>query len=128
MSQKPVAQKLLIKENYKVLILNEPEGYRAKLGKLPDNVMVITTPSAEAFDLIQVFVTSKRDLGAQLPKLKPLLLTNGLLWVTYPKGTAKIKADINRDSIWKYASTLGLQAVAIVAIDETWSAMRLKLT
>lgn len=33
--KKTVAQKLFIKENCKILIVNEPEGYRQVLGELP---------------------------------------------------------------------------------------------
>ncbi len=49
-----------------------------------------------------------------------------MLWVTYPKGTSKVKADINRDIIREYARTIGLEAVALVSVDDTWSALRLK--
>jgi hypothetical protein len=46
--------------------------------------------------------------------------------VTYHKGTSHVRSDINRDSIWRYAQTLGLAAVAIIAVDEDWAALRLK--
>ena len=51
----------------------------------------------------------------------------GIIWVTYPKGTAKIKSDINRDSIREYTATVGLEAVAIFSLDDDWSALRLKV-
>jgi hypothetical protein len=35
--------------------------------------------------------------------------------------------DINRDSIAAYAATIGLQAVAMISVDEDWSALRLKV-
>ena len=38
----------------------------------------------------------------------------------------RVKTDIDRDDIWAYGLTIGLQAVAQVAIDDDWSAMRLK--
>ena len=60
-------------------------------------------------------------------RLKAGLKPKGLLWITYPKGAAKIKSDITRDRIWRYAKTGGLDGVAMVAVDDTWSAMRLKL-
>jgi hypothetical protein len=50
-----------------------------------------------------------------------------LLWISYPKGAARIKSDITRDPIWRTARTLGLEGVAMVAVDDTWSAMRLKV-
>jgi len=126
MSSKPIAQKLQIKENYKVLLVNEPKDYRSMLGRLPANVTVLTEP-AEPIDVAQVFVTSKRGLESQLSKLKSALSPKGLLWVTYPKATSKVKADINRDIIRQFAQKIGLQAVAMISIDETWSALRLKI-
>ena len=125
MSDKSVAQKLLIKENYKVLLVNEPKDYREILGELPPNVTILTELGG-LVDLVQVFLTSKMELETQLRRLKSLLKPKGLLWLTYPKGTAKVKADINRDSIREDAKTLGLEAVAMISVDDTWSAMRLK--
>ena len=95
---------------------------------LPAGVAVATDPvSPGPFDLIQAFVSSQAAFEAQLSGLKALLKPKGLLWITYPKGAAKIKSDITRDTIWRYAKTVGLDGVAMVAVDDTWSAMRLKL-
>ena len=126
MSDKSVAEKLLIRPGQKILLVNQPKGYRAVLGAIPKGVTLLKE-AAEAADLIQVFVGSRKDLEAQLPRLKPLLAPKGLLWVTYPKGTSKRKSDINRDSIAAYAGTIGLQAVAMISVDADWSALRLKV-
>jgi hypothetical protein len=126
MSDKSVAEKLLMKPGQKVLLVKTPKGYKALLGEIPKGVKVLKE-AAEAIDLIQVFVASRADLEEQLPGLKPLLAPKGLLWVTYPKGTSKQKSDINRDSIAAYANTIGLQAVAIFSVDDDWSALRLKV-
>ena len=96
MPDKTVAQKLLIKENYKVVFINEPKNYIAILGELPINVTILAEPNTSV-DLIQFFVTSKKELEENLNDLKSNLSPKGLLWVTYPKGTSKIKTDINRD-------------------------------
>ncbi len=37
------------------------------------------------------------------------------------------KTDINRDSIVEYARSIGMEGVAMISIDEDWSALRLKL-
>ena len=126
MSDKSVAEKLLIRPGQKILLVNQPKGYRAVLGAIPKGVTLLKE-AAEAADLIQVFVGSRKDLEAQLPRLKPLLAPKGLLWVTYPKGTSKRKSDINRDSIAAYAGTIGLQAVAMISVDDDSSALRLKV-
>ncbi len=126
MSDKSISQKLLIKPGYKVLLINSPAGYQSSLGELPSKA-VISTQSSEPVDLVQVFVSSKAELEAHLNQIKPLLKPGGLLWVTYPKGTSKTKVDINRDSIREYAQSIGLQAVAMISIDDTWSGLRLKV-
>jgi hypothetical protein len=128
MSDRTISQKLLIKEGYRVLVMNAPEGYLALLADLPAGVAVVTDLNGTgSFDLIQAFVSSQAAFEVQLGELKALLKPKGLLWITYPKGAAKIKSDITRDTIWRYAKTVGLDGVAMVAVDETWSAMRLKL-
>ena len=126
MPDKTIAQKLAIKEASRVFIVNAPRGYKSKLGALPGNARVVATPT-KGIDVIQVFVASRKELEAHLPKLKPLLAPRGILWVTYPKGTSKTRTDINRDNIRAYARSLGLEAVAIFAVDDEWSALRLKM-
>ncbi len=85
----------------------------------------LTRESGQA-DLIQLFVGSRKELEANLLPLKGCLKPKGLLWVSYPKETSKVKTDINRDTIGLYAQSIGLQPVAMISIDETWSALRLK--
>jgi hypothetical protein len=126
MSEKTTCQKLLIKEGQTVLILNPPQGYLDSLSDLPPEVTILEKTGGMA-DIIQVFVTSLREVKEQLPSLKAILKPKGILWMTYPKGTSKVKTDLNRDILREYALTVGLEAVALFAVDETWSAMRLKV-
>lgn len=127
MSEKTIVQKLFIKSNTKVLLINPPEGYLTRIGNLPEAVTILSS-SSHPVDVIQVFVNNRAELEAQLPHLKGLLTPKGILWVTYHKGTSKVKTDINRDTINAYALTIGLIGVAMVSIDDDWSALRLKPT
>lgn len=126
MPDKSVAQKLSFKENYTVLLLNEPENYRATLGEMPAKVTILTEAKG-LVDLAQVFITSKKEMAATLKKLRASLKPSGLLWLTYPKGTSKVKADINRDIIREYVEANGYKTVSLIAVDDTWSALRLKV-
>ena len=126
MSDKTLAQKLMIKEGRRVLLVDPPDGYSATLGDLPEQATV-ATESSEPVDIIQVFVKNRQELEAQLSKLKPLVKAKGMIWVTYYKGTSKTKTDINRDSIAAYARSLGMEGIAMISIDDDWSALRLKL-
>ena len=126
MSEKTVAQKLLIKQGRTLLLVNPPKGYKSLLGELPKGVRLVKAPT-QPVDVIQVFVANRSELEKQLPRLKAALAPNGLLWVTYHKGTSKIKTDIHRDSINAYARSIGLEGIAMISIDEDWSALRLKV-
>jgi hypothetical protein len=129
MSTKSVAEKLLIKKGDRVLIRNEPIGYRETLGPLPEGASIATRPG-EPVDLIQVFVTSMEELKDVFLSLKGYVKRGGLIWVTYPKGTSQFakerRVDVSRDAIAEYAREHSYQAVAMVSVDDTWSALRLK--
>lgn len=124
-SKKSLTSKLFIKEHYTILLVNSPDDYQSLLGPLPNGVN-ITTEVGPDVDFIQVFFMNRDEMEKQLGNLKDHLKQDGWLWVSYPKGSSKIKTDINRDSIWKFAKELGLKAVHQISINETWSAMRFR--
>jgi hypothetical protein len=49
-----------------------------------------------------------------------------ILWVAYPKLSSGLAADLSRDIIHALAPKYGLDTVSQIAIDEDWSALRLK--
>ena len=126
MPEKTVAEKLLFKPGKKILIVSPPEGMDALLGPLPAGIELLTEASVPA-DIILVFVRDRREMEAQLPRLKATLHPKGALWVAYYKGSARVATDIHRDSLNAYAGTLGMTGVAIISIDQDWSALRLKV-
>ena len=126
MPEKTVAEKLLFKPGKKILIVNSPEGMDALLGPLPAGIELLPEASVP-LDIILVFVRDRREMEAQLPHLIEALHPKGALWVAYYKGSARVATDIHRDSLNAYAGTLGMTGVAIISIDQDWSALRLKV-
>ncbi|NJD10463.1 MAG: hypothetical protein FIB01_08540 [Gemmatimonadetes bacterium] len=61
-----------------------------------------------------------------MPKSRPYLGPAAILWVTYPKLTSRAAGELNRDALFGLMRGHGFQAVAQVAVDDTWSAMRFK--
>jgi len=96
------------------------------MGKLPEGSIILSDSSC-LVEVIQVFIANRMEMEAQLPRLKELLAPKGMMWVTYHKGTSKVKTDINRDTINAYAHSIKLEGVAMISIDDNWSALRLKL-
>ena len=126
MSGKSVAERLLSKKGYKVYVIDPPPGYMVTI-QAQAREANISDKRVPAPDLIQLFVSSDAELRKKLPLTKGLLSPQVVLWVAYPKGTSKLRADLNRDTIRAYAEGIGLEAVSLIAIDDVWSALRLKL-
>ncbi len=120
-----VARKLLIKAGHRVGLVNPPSGYLDRLHPLPDGAGVVKSTSA-AVDVLQVFVRDTGELRKVNRKVFQRVKPDGVLWVCYPKGGAKASTDLNRDVLWKAMEKNGLVGVTLVAIDDTWSAMRFR--
>ena len=124
MNHNAVLAKLRMKSGQRAIIIGAPDSYKPVLAAIPEGVEVAETLEGQ-FDFIQVFVTQKGDAERQAPALKAAMKRGALLWVSYPKGKS-IPTDLNRDILWQALGDFGLQGVAMIAIDEVWSAMRLK--
>jgi hypothetical protein len=76
-------------------------------------------------DSLVFFVHNSSELSQNLSKLSAAAQRHSLLWLAYPKA-GQLNTDLNRDGIRKYAVEHGLDTVRQIAIDDTWSALRLK--
>lgn len=125
MAESRLAQKLGIKSDQKILIMNAPEGYLTALGMLPASTEV--KPDIEdGFEFVQVDVSNKADIDKHAETAIEALKHGGMLWFSYPKKTSKVKTDITRDIGWETLKDAGWRPVFQIAIDETWSALRLR--
>lgn len=111
--------------------------------KFKDTATVINAPSALEKELIQwgfknafdkkeksantlVFLNNNKEYLDFLNKQLKNVAYDSVLWFAYPKGTSKVKTDINRDSIRVTGEEYGITTVIAVSIDETWSALRFR--
>lgn len=124
MTNSNLLSKLKYRPEYHVLIINAPEGYLRNLEGI-DYQTELTGFSGKA-DMIQIFVYSKDDVDWFVPEAIQRLKYDGLLWMAYPKGTSGIKTDVSRDKGWDALKTSGLLGIALIAIDDTWAAMRFR--
>jgi hypothetical protein len=118
---KSLADKLRLLPGKRGLVLSPPPAYLEQLGSAAP---VDLQPHQPPYDVVQLFVTGAGDLQAQLAAARPVLGPAAILWVTYPKLTSKAAGELNRDVLYGLMQEQGFQAVAQIAVDETWSAMR----
>ena len=122
MSDKSVAEKARIKPGASIAVVSAVPGVVEALG-LPDDVRFVEPDVAE---LVFLFVMTRADLDALMPKAVKALSSDAVLWVFYRKGSKAAGLDMNRDSVWAVAERLGMRPLGLIGIDETWSAFRLR--
>ena len=76
-------------------------------------------------DCIHLFVTAYPDLEQQLGDLKSQIVSNGMIWVSWPKRAAKVPTDVTEDRIRQLAISCGLVDVKVCAVDSVWSGLKL---
>jgi hypothetical protein len=129
----PMAKKLRFAAEYRVAVLNAPDGYLKLLQPGPPAVDADLQPQA-AYDAVQLFVRSVEELRRLGPAAIQAIKPKGLLSVTYPKGgQTKGATDLpatpwwmQRDVLGEITSERGYKPVAFVAIDADWTALRFK--
>ena len=120
MTDKSVAERLQVK------------GLRrlAVLGASPDLDRAVGLSEVRAevalADVLLFVAPDRARLEAGLPKVLAAARPTAILWVAYPKLSSSLASDLSRDAIRALAPRHGLDTVSQIAIDEDWSAMRLK--
>jgi hypothetical protein len=123
-SKRSLVQKLGIKAGFKLMLLNPPENYEATLGTLPENVTVLIALDQGPFDFVHFFTKDKDTLEDQFPNLKQALVSNGMLWISWPKASSKVDTDLKEGVVRDIGLANGLVDVKVAAIDETWSGLK----
>ena len=75
--------------------------------------------------MAHIFVKRRSELARLLTQLRERLAADGMLWVSWPKKSAKVETDIIEDTIREEALPLGFVDVKVCAVDETWSGLKL---
>ena len=120
----PLAKKLGLKDGMTILTRNSPRLYADYFPQFPDISVVDKDPTPESVDFIHIFCQSIDQLDRQFPFLKAAVKKNGLMWISWPKATSKIKTDITRESLRSYVLKRGLVDVKVCVIDKDWSALK----
>ncbi len=111
--------------------------------KFKDNGIVLNAPKALEIEFIKlcfkstfdkkdkrtntlVFINDNKEYLDFLKNKSKNIETDSILWFAYPKGTSKIKTDINRDTIRMTGEEFDVITVSAISIDDMWSALRFR--
>lgn len=122
-SKTKLIDKLGIKPGNSVYLLNAPDHYFSLLGELPKEVKIIKKITRE-LDFIHYFVRDKKQLQENFPILMDHISKKGYLWISWPKGSSKVKTDINENIIRETGLREGLVDVKVCSVDDIWSGLK----
>jgi hypothetical protein len=120
----PLAKKLGIKEQTSVVAVDAPSGYRKLLEPLPAAVR-FSSKIDKTVDVVHVFGTSKAKLARALASYRKALQPDAVVWVSWPKKSAKVDTDITEDVVRELALPLGFVDIKVCAVDDVWSGLKL---
>jgi hypothetical protein len=119
MTARTVAEKLQVKPGSSVFLVPDFASNRDLVGPLPDNARF----EANDADVAIVFVATHAELTTRFRDLLPEFTGLRAVWFCYRKAN---KADLNRTTLIEEAPSFGWDTVANVAIDDEWSAVRIR--
>lgn len=122
-SKTKLIDKLGIKPGWKIYLLNTPGNYFDLLGTMPDGIS-ITRKLTGKINFIHYFTKERKELEINFPVLKKNLLKDGMMWISWPKGSSKVKTDINENVIRETGLREGLVDVKVCSVDEIWSGLK----
>jgi hypothetical protein len=122
----PLARKLGITDGTTVVTVGAPKHYAQLVAPLPPRA-TLSQRMARTPAFVHVFATARADLAARLKRLRSAITPDGVVWVSWPKRTAKVDTDITEDVIRAVALPLGFVDIKVCAVDDTWSGLKLMI-
>lgn len=122
-SETPLARKLGIKAGIRVVSISAPDDYEQLLAPIPEGAF-ITNRLERTESFIHLFVTTRAKLEKEFPRLVNRLEASGSLWVSWPKKSSGIAADVDENVVREVGLRSGMVDVKVCAVDHIWSGLK----
>src|SRR5499426_4639316 len=122
-----IFNKLNLKSQTEILVLNAPESFEPELAALNNVIIRRNVGDVKEIAFSLAFVTRQKEVDAIAKTVARKATGDAIVWFAYPKGTSKkYQCEFNRDTGWAALGEAGFEGVRMVAIDEDWSALRFR--
>jgi hypothetical protein len=118
----PLWKKLGLTDGMAASVVDAPEDYDALIAGGPS---VLWGPLEDGTAFIHIFTATRDGLERGLARALSVMARDGMVWVSWPKKTAKMPSEITEDTIREVALPMGLVDVKVCAVDATWSGLKL---
>jgi len=119
----PLPQKLGIKEQFQVLLLDLPREVKAELKDVLATCRMVKDVHAP-IDFAMIFVKSAADLKKEFSQVAKRLAPAGMLWVSWPKKTSGVATDLTENDVRSIGLRAGLVDVKVCTVNEIWSGLK----
>lgn len=107
-------------------------GFRVYLDRVPGTVRldwpadvdVLTRLTSQPVDIAWCFCPDRRRLDARIDILIAHVVTNGAVWISWPKKSSGMAIDLDENVVRDVGLTAGVVDVKVAAVDDTWSALK----
>jgi hypothetical protein len=123
-SATPLAAKLGIKAGFEIHLVGAPADYPELVEPLPEGVRFGARLS-KMIDMVHVFASRKAELAKALRAYRAKLKPTAMVWVSWPKKSAKVATDITEDTVRELALPLGFVDIKVCAVNDVWSGLKL---
>jgi hypothetical protein len=120
-SGKPLATKLGVKPESRVLLVSAPDGFALEV---PAGASVHIRAGRDPYDVVLVFCPDLAALRRRFAPLTGRLTTAGALWVGWPKRSSGVRTDLDENVVREHGLAQGLVDVKVAAIDATWGGLK----
>jgi CheY-like chemotaxis protein len=118
---KPLSEKLGIKANSVVGLVQAPEDFEQVLGELPEGTQLHRQAHTEC-DLTIWFTRSLGELKRDITQMAALA-EGAPLWIAWPKRSSGEASDVTQQQVRETGLAAGLVDYKICSIDTTWSGL-----
>lgn len=120
----PLVKKLGIKADFKCLLINGPKHYFELLMDIPERVKFYENEASQPFDFVHMFITDHSELKKNIERIRTIIVSNGMLWVSWPKGSSKIPKSTNETYIRAIILQTDMVDIKVCAVDKDWSGLK----
>ena len=122
----PLAKKLGLKAGSILTLVGAPTDYTSLIEPIPPG-LTIGSRVSDTSDIVHIFTTQRAQLQGYLEHCRRTLKSDAMVWVSWPKKSAKVPTEISEDIIREIALPLGFVDVKVCAVSEIWSGLKLVL-
>jgi len=119
----PLAQKLGIKDGFRVALLRLPSDVKTEIRAALAGCRTQDLKSGN-LDFVFLFAKSRAGLAFELFSAARALAPAGMLWIAWPKKSSGVTTDLTGDVIRICGLDAGLVDIKVCVVTDVWSGLK----